>query len=147
MIQQCYRPPNCYSRETIKHLVSTLVPLFAFSLEKKEKKALRFWLNKYLALPYLPDDPNHFQEFTHFLDSIGLTAEWLPFEAESTQLQEIGLEGVQKPIPDSQEQPKRPKSVREGSRGDSPFRSWLPSVPRGDQSLGALSDGGKHYSI
>ncbi|KAJ5241280.1 uncharacterized protein N7469_002871 [Penicillium citrinum] len=91
------------------------------------------------SLPYLPEDLNHFQEFTHFLDSIGLPAEWLPYEADPSQMQEIGVEDVQKPIMTSQEQSKRPRSVREGSR-DSPFRSWLPSVPRGDQSLGTLSD-------
>lgn len=100
-----------------------------------------------LALPYLPEDLNHFQEFTHFLDSIGLPAEWLPFEADPSQMQDIGIEDVQKPIPPSQEQPKRPRSIRDGSRGDSPFRSWLPSVPRGDQSLGTLSDSGKSCSI
>jgi len=100
-------------------------------------------LTKHLALPYLPEDLNHFQEFTHFLDSIGLPAEWLPYEADPSQMQEIGVEDVQKPIISSQEQTKRPRSVREGSRGDSPFRSWLPSVPRGDQSLGTLSDSGK----
>lgn len=99
-------------------------------------------LTKHLALPYLPEDLNHFQEFTHFLDSIGLPAEWLPYEADPSQMQEIGVEDVQKPIMTSQEQSKRPRSVREGSR-DSPFRSWLPSVPRGDQSLGTLSDSGK----
>jgi hypothetical protein len=103
--------------------------------------------NYYLALPYLPEDLNHFQEFTHFLDSIGLPAEWLPFEADPSQIQDIGIEDVQKPIAPSQEQMKRPRSIRDGSRGDSPFRSWLPSVPRGDQSLGTLSDSGKSCSI
>jgi hypothetical protein len=93
-------------------------------------------------VPYLPEDLNHFQEFTTFLDSIGLPAEWLPSEGEATQLNEIVLEDPQKTVLVSQEQPKRRRSLREGSRGDSPFRSWLPSVPRGDQSLGALSDSG-----
>ncbi|KAJ5378803.1 hypothetical protein N7509_011922 [Penicillium cosmopolitanum] len=51
------------------------------------------------SLPYLPEDLNHFQEFTHFLDSIGLPAEWLPFEADPSQMQDIGIEDVQKPIP------------------------------------------------
>ncbi|KAJ6107473.1 hypothetical protein N7523_008796 [Penicillium sp. IBT 18751x] len=91
-------------------------------------------------LPYLPEDLNHFQEFTTFLDSIGLPAEWLPSEGEATQLNEIVLEDPQKTSLVSQEQPKSRRSLREESRGDSPFRSWLPSVPRGDQSLGALSD-------
>ncbi|KAJ5653267.1 hypothetical protein N7490_000270 [Penicillium lividum] len=90
------------------------------------------------ALPYLPEDLNHFQEFTHFLDSIGLPAEWLPAEGEAAQIQDVGLEDVQRP-PQTQEQ-SRPANPREESRGDSPFRSWLPSVPRGDQSLTSLSD-------
>lgn len=81
------------------------------------------------------------------MDSIGLPAEWLPFEADPSQIQEIGIDDAQKPISSSQEQPKRPRSIREGSRGDSPFRSWLPSVPRGDQSLGTLSDSGKSLSV
>lgn len=93
-------------------------------------------------MPYLPEDLNHFQEFTTFLDSIGLPAEWLPSEGEPTQINEISLEDPQKTAPTSQEQPRPRRSLREESRGDSPFRSWLPSVPRGDQSLGTLSDSG-----
>jgi hypothetical protein len=45
-----------------------------------------------------------------------------------------------------EQQHERPRRSGEGSRGDSPFRSWLPSVPRGDQSLGTLSDSGTIYS-
>ncbi|KAJ5280395.1 hypothetical protein N7478_005767 [Penicillium angulare] len=92
-------------------------------------------------LPYLPEDLNHFQEFTHFLDSIGLPAEWLPSEGEAAQIQDIGLEDTQKPTSyPPQEQSRPQKSHREDSRGDSPFRSWLPSVPKGDQSLTSISD-------
>lgn len=94
------------------------------------------------ALPYLPEDLNHFQEFTHFLDSIGLPAEWLPAEGEAAQIQDIGLEDVQRPTQPPQEQPRPRGNTREESRGDSPFRSWLPSVPRGDQSLTTISDTG-----
>lgn len=95
-----------------------------------------------LALPYLPEDLNHFQEFTTFLDSIGLPAEWLPSEGEAAQVNEIAIEDPQKPPHSSQEQSRPRRGLREESRGDSPFRSWLPSVPRGDQSLGTLSDSG-----
>lgn len=95
-----------------------------------------------VAMPYLPEDLNHFQEFTTFLDSIGLPAEWLPSEGEAAQLNEIAIENIQKPAPSAQEQPKPRRSLRAETRGDSPFRSWLPSVPRGDQSLGTLSDSG-----
>jgi hypothetical protein len=96
------------------------------------------------AMPYLPEDLNHFQEFTHFLDSIGLPGEWLPSEGETSQTQEVPLENVQeatRPTQDQQERQRR--NPGESSRGDSPFRSWLPSVPKGDQSLGNLSDSGK----
>lgn len=77
-----------------------------------------------------------------FLDSIGLPAEWLPSEGEASQLNEIAVEDPQKHVPSSQEQTRPRRSLREESRGDSPFRSWLPSVPRGDQSLSNLSDSG-----
>ncbi|CAI7642487.1 unnamed protein product [Penicillium bialowiezense] len=92
-------------------------------------------------MPYLPEDLNHFQEFTHFLDSIGLPGEWLPSEGETSQTHEVGLEDVHdqnRPVQEQQQDRRRRSG--EGSRGDSPFRSWLPSVPRGDQSLGNLSD-------
>ncbi|KAJ5573692.1 uncharacterized protein N7459_008119 [Penicillium hispanicum] len=92
------------------------------------------------SLAYLPEDLNHFQEFTHFLDSIGLPAEWLPNESDATQIHEISLEDAQKTAASLQEPSRSRRVIREDSRGDSPFRSWLPSVPRGDQSLGALSD-------
>jgi len=94
-------------------------------------------------MPYLPEDLNHFQEFTHFLDSIGLPGEWLPSEGETSQTQDIGLEDVRdQGRPAQEQQQERRRRSGEGSRGDSPFRSWLPSVPRGDQSLGTLSDSG-----
>ena len=103
--------------------------------------------NVFSALAYLPDDLNHFQEFTHFLDSIGLPAEWLPTEFEATQVHEPGAENIQKTAPASQEQSSSRRGLRDDSRADSPFRSWLPSVPRGDQSLGALSDSGRSSYI
>ncbi|KAJ6130270.1 hypothetical protein N7512_003050 [Penicillium capsulatum] len=92
-------------------------------------------------ISYLPEDLNHFQEFTHFLDSIGLpAAEWLPTEGDVSQVHEMHIDDVQKGAPMSQDHQKSRESPRAESRGDSPFRSWLPSVPRGDQSLGTLSD-------
>ncbi|KAJ5104562.1 hypothetical protein NUU61_001909 [Penicillium alfredii] len=93
-------------------------------------------------LPYLPEELNlnHFQEFTHFLDSIGLQAEWLPGEADITQTQDLGLDDVRGRRQSIQEPARSRQTPGEGSRGDSPFRSWLPSVPRRDQSLGTISD-------
>lgn len=95
------------------------------------------------AISYLPEDLNHFQEFTHFLDSIGLpAAEWLPTEGGVSQVHEMNIDDAHKAASVPQEQPRPRQSSRGESRGDSPFRSWLPSVPRGDQSLGNLSDSG-----
>jgi hypothetical protein len=93
-------------------------------------------------MPYLSEDLNHFQEFTHFLDSIGLPGEWLPSEGETSQTQEVNLEDARETGRPTHEYHERTRRGGEGSRGDSPFRSWLPSVPRGDQSLGTLSDSG-----
>ncbi|QQK43458.1 Hydrogen peroxide stress regulator [Penicillium digitatum] len=91
-------------------------------------------------MPYLPEDPNHIQEFTHFLDSVGLPGEWVPSDGETSQTQDINPEDARETARQTQEHHERPRRSGDGSRGDSPFRSWLPSVPRGDQSLGTLSD-------
>lgn len=89
-------------------------------------------------MPYFPEELNHFQEFTHFLDSIGLPAEWLPMTTDITP-------PIYSAVPNDaaiREQPSSSRKVSDRSRGDSPFRSWLPSVPPGDQSLGSISDYG-----
>ncbi|KAJ5562904.1 hypothetical protein N7535_002649 [Penicillium sp. DV-2018c] len=90
-------------------------------------------------MPYLSEDLNHFQEFSHFLDSIGLPGEWLPSEGETSQTQEMNLEDAREGRP-THGYHERTRRGGDGSRGDSPFRSWLPSVPKDDQSLGTLSD-------
>ncbi|KAE8147879.1 C2H2 type zinc finger domain protein [Aspergillus avenaceus] len=93
-------------------------------------------------LTYLPEELNHFQEFTHFLDSIGLPSEWVPALREVPQVQST----VPADVPDHTRNNREPqqgtsrRSQAERSRADSPFRSWLPSVPPGDQSLGSVSD-------
>ncbi|GAB1195788.1 hypothetical protein APSETT444_005052 [Aspergillus pseudonomiae] len=98
-------------------------------------------------LPYLPEELNHFQEFTHFLDSIGLPSEWVPALREVPQVQGT----VPADVPDPVRNPREPqqgtsrRSQAERSRADSPFRSWLPSVPSEDQSLGTVSDYGAQY--
>lgn len=88
-------------------------------------------------MPYFPEELNHFQEFTHFLDSIGLPAEWLPTTTDITP----PIHGAVPNDTAIREQP-RSRKASDRSRGDSPFRSWLPSVPPGDQSLGSISDYG-----
>ncbi|PYH98670.1 hypothetical protein BO71DRAFT_425917 [Aspergillus ellipticus CBS 707.79] len=90
-------------------------------------------------LPFIPEDLNHFQDFTHFLDSIGLPSEWVPVLGDISQIHNP----VSTEAPEysrntrEQQEPSRPPHT---SRADSPFRSWLPSVPPGDQSLGSVSD-------
>lgn len=94
-------------------------------------------------LPYLPEELNHFQEFTHFLDSIGLPSEWVPAVEEISQVQSAVPADMVDPGSNAREQQRPPRrNQQEGSRADSPFRSWLPSVPPGDQSLGTVSDYG-----
>ncbi|RAL12717.1 uncharacterized protein BO97DRAFT_344271 [Aspergillus homomorphus CBS 101889] len=94
------------------------------------------------TLSYLPEELNHFQDFTHFLDSIGLPSEWVPAFGEVPQ--------IHNPVPattvpdidrnHASQQDARRRSIPERSRADSPFRSWLPSVPPEDQSLGSVHD-------
>ncbi|KAF7587986.1 hypothetical protein BBP40_006463 [Aspergillus hancockii] len=93
-------------------------------------------------LSYLPEELNHFQEFTHFLDSIGLPSEWVPTLREIPQVQGTVPADDPGPVRNTREQ--QQGTSRQGqvgsSRADSPFRSWLPSVPPGDQSFGTVSD-------
>lgn len=92
-------------------------------------------------IPYFPEELNHFQEFTHFLDSIGLPAEWLPVTEPLPPVPNTIPSDA--PARDQFGPPHRDQPDR--SRADSPFRSWLPSVPPGDQSIGSLSDYGIFY--
>lgn len=81
------------------------------------------------------DDPSHFQEFENFLDSIGLGAGWTPpdliHQVETSRTLEANNERGQPShlIPNE-------------SRSDSPFGSWLPSVPQDDQILASIADKG-----
>lgn len=90
-------------------------------------------------LPFFPEELNHFQEFTHFLDSIGLPAEWLPMSDAPPMVPQVVPNDVPQ-VRDQADQQHRTQMDR--SRADSPFRSWLPSVPPGDQSIGTMSDYG-----
>ena len=89
-------------------------------------------------MSYLPEEFNHFQEFTHFLDSIGLPGEWLPITEPIPPVNNAIPSDA--PAKDQFGLPLRDQPDR--SRADSPFRSWLPSVPPGDQSIGSISDYG-----
>ncbi|KAE8349117.1 C2H2 type zinc finger domain protein [Aspergillus coremiiformis] len=93
-------------------------------------------------IPYLPEELNHFQEYSHFLDSIGLPSEWVPALRKVPQVQDTVPPGAPDSIRDTREQQQGTsrRGQAERSRADSPFRSWLPSVPPGDQSLGTVSD-------
>ncbi|PWY90828.1 C2H2 type zinc finger domain protein [Aspergillus heteromorphus CBS 117.55] len=92
-------------------------------------------------LPYLPEDLNHFQDFTHFLDSIGLPSEWVPAFGDIPQIHNSLSAEAPEFSRNTREQhePPRPHQT-DRSRADSPFRTWLPSVPPADQSLGSVSD-------
>ncbi|RMJ26257.1 hypothetical protein PHISP_02889 [Aspergillus sp. HF37] len=90
--------------------------------------------------PYMPGELNHFQDFTHFLDSIGLPAEWIPLEGKSS-FQNRPHDAVPEAARASRdEHNSSSRTQADRTRADSPFRSWLPSVPPGDQSLGTVSD-------
>lgn len=92
-------------------------------------------------LPFFPEELNHFQEFTHFLDSIGLPAEWLPMPDAPPLVPQV----VPNDVPvrgDGDQADQQQRAQMDRSRADSPFRSWLPSVPPGDQSIGTMSDYG-----
>ncbi|RAH47865.1 uncharacterized protein BO95DRAFT_461615 [Aspergillus brunneoviolaceus CBS 621.78] len=94
-------------------------------------------------MSYLPEELNHFQDFTHFLDSIGLPSEWVPAFGEVPQMHNpvpaTTVPDIERNHTLQQDAPRRSIPER-SSRGDSPFRSWLPSVPPEDQSLGSVHD-------
>ncbi|KAL7943880.1 fungal-specific transcription factor domain-containing protein [Trichoderma barbatum] len=87
------------------------------------------------------DDTNHFQEFASFLDSIGLPAEWTPpsFRHELDN-SEVDAGGTDKRESD------HPRAITDDSCPGSPFGSWPPSVPQGDQPLSSISDKDPHDS-
>ncbi|KAJ5795128.1 hypothetical protein N7457_001727 [Penicillium paradoxum] len=130
MMRICFKLPSFFFRGIIEPQVS-IVQMLKFIPSNTPCAQ---------PMPYLPEDLNHFQEFTHFLDSIGLPGEWLPSEGETSQTNEANFEDARETGRPTHEHHERPRRGGEGSRGDSPFRSWLPSVPRGDQSLATLSD-------
>ncbi|OJJ03230.1 hypothetical protein ASPVEDRAFT_718732 [Aspergillus versicolor CBS 583.65] len=94
---------------------------------------------------YYPEETHHFEDFTNFLDSIGLPVDWPPgsSEANSNHNNQLPTEVAEPGL-----HPLFRERERERSRGNSPFRSWLPGVTPGDhQSYGMLSDYGNfhHY--
>ncbi|PWY96412.1 C2H2 type zinc finger domain protein [Aspergillus sclerotioniger CBS 115572] len=93
-------------------------------------------------MPYLHEELNHFQDFTHFLDSIGLPSEWVPAFGDIPQIHNpVSTEPPEfsRNAGEQHESSSRPRQT-DRSRADSPFRSWLPSVPPGDQSFASVSD-------
>ncbi|KAL4788696.1 hypothetical protein BJX76DRAFT_3404 [Aspergillus varians] len=104
---------------------------------------------------YYPEDTHHFEEFTNFLDSIGLPVDWVPGGSDahnnsnnhhhhhhSNTLPTEVVEPALHPLFRERE--------RERPRATSPFRSsWLPPMGPGDhQTYGMLSDYGNlfhHY--
>ncbi|KAI9375739.1 hypothetical protein BJX61DRAFT_77149 [Aspergillus egyptiacus] len=97
---------------------------------------------------YYPEDLNQFEELNHFLDSIGsLPLEWVPGSSEANHHHHHHQQhSLSTEIPDQFLHPSLRE--RERSRATSPFRSWLPSVPPGDQGYGIVPDHtttGIHY--
>ncbi|PYH48759.1 uncharacterized protein BP01DRAFT_379163 [Aspergillus saccharolyticus JOP 1030-1] len=94
-------------------------------------------------IQYLPEELNHFQDFTQFLDSIGLPSEWVPAFGDVPQIHNpvpaTTILDIDRNHAAQQDAPRRSIPER-SSRADSPFRSWLPSVPPEDQSLGSVHD-------
>ncbi|KAL4872498.1 hypothetical protein BDV12DRAFT_162346 [Aspergillus spectabilis] len=95
-----------------------------------------------ITASYPHEEITHYEEFTNFLDSIGLPIEWHGSESHNhnrtypTEIAEPGLH----PFFREQE--------RDRSRAGSPYRSWLPSVPPGDHHQGygmVVSDYGNMY--
>ncbi|KAL3471002.1 hypothetical protein BJX99DRAFT_34038 [Aspergillus californicus] len=96
------------------------------------------------TLSYYPDDLNQFEEFTHFLDSIG----GLPFEwPQAAEAYNNNTHSLPADIPEQYLHPSFRERERERSRSraTSPYRSWLPSVAPGDQGYGLVSEYGTIY--
>ncbi|RDW72889.1 hypothetical protein BP6252_06796 [Coleophoma cylindrospora] len=87
-------------------------------------------------LNYFPVEFNHFQDFTNFLDGIGLPAEWTPLAED--QWDEPDPAGAKDGDETPTSRDRRINSREEEARPDTPFRSWLPSAPPGDQSLDTI---------
>ncbi|KAL7908450.1 fungal-specific transcription factor domain-containing protein [Trichoderma velutinum] len=86
---------------------------------------------------FFNDDGNHFQEFASFLDSIGLPAEWTP--------PDFNISGTDAENHDKRES-NNLRSTNDESCPGSPFGSWPPSIPQGDQPLSSISDKDPHDS-
>ncbi|UKZ71047.1 uncharacterized protein TrAtP1_012014 [Trichoderma atroviride] len=89
------------------------------------------------TLTFFNDDGSHFQEFARFLDGIGLPAEWTPPDIRhELDASEAEAEGHDTRVSND-------AYSRNGeSSPSSPFGSWPPSVPQGDQPLSSVSDKG-----
>ncbi|OOF95317.1 hypothetical protein ASPCADRAFT_397054 [Aspergillus carbonarius ITEM 5010] len=76
-----------------------------------------------------------FKDFTSFLDSLGLSADWSPFFLDPGRRGDV-VETTPR------EESHQTGSLQEGSRtrAGTPFSSWLPSVPVGNRALSYVSD-------
>ncbi|RDW87883.1 hypothetical protein BP5796_03577 [Coleophoma crateriformis] len=93
-------------------------------------------------LSYFPVEFNHFEDFTNFLDGIGLPAEWTPLAED--QWDEPNPAGTKDADETPTSRDRHISSREEDARPDTPFRSWLPSAPPGDQSLDTIEYCGPH---
>ncbi|KAL4877945.1 fungal-specific transcription factor domain-containing protein [Aspergillus karnatakaensis] len=84
-----------------------------------------------------PDELYPFDEFTNFLDLIGMPPEWAP----------VGFEIASDSAEDSSRILNHAESdtlVEDTTREDSPFQAWLPSVPPNEQSINSFNELAHH---
>jgi hypothetical protein len=98
---------------------------------------LKLTISQEVTLNFLSDDGSHFQEFARFLAGIGLPAEWTPPDIRH----ELDTSEAEAEVHDKRES-NEAYSTNDESCPSSPFGSWPPSVPQGDQLLSSVSDKG-----
>jgi hypothetical protein len=97
---------------------------------------------------YPPEEITHYEEFTNFLDSLGLPIEWNGSESHNHNNHNNNNRTYPTEIAEPGLHPFFREQERDRSRAGSPYRSWLPSVPPGDHHQGygmVVSDYGNMY--
>ncbi|KAL4808704.1 hypothetical protein BDV18DRAFT_132941 [Aspergillus unguis] len=107
---------------------------------------------------YIPEEPHHYEEFSNFLDSIsGLPIEWSgsgnneSHHGHNTSNNSSSNNSYPSEVAEPGLHPLFRERERDRSRGNSPFRSWLPDHHQGSSSssssYGMVSEYGNfhHY--
>ncbi|KAL2837696.1 hypothetical protein BJY01DRAFT_251321 [Aspergillus pseudoustus] len=82
-----------------------------------------------------PDELYPFDEFTNFLDSIGLPAEWAPAGIEIASNPSVDT-GVAQIV----DQSSLDRDLEDAAQDDSPFHAWLPSVPPNAETIHSFNE-------